>query len=349
MRYQLASSAALLLTLLPQASSQSYFNAGRCPEPPSGNNDKKCRCINVDDFDDLKGAIERMDDNGECKCFRSFSVTKSSQESPIEVRGKGIIIQCQTLGQCAINGPVTHIFISGEDSEATISGFRFRGATESAIVISDGTGSGGTDGTREQTICDSSFVNNQNYWHNGGAIKAGAATSAYIANSYFEGNIAARMGGAVSGESNKVSVLDSTFSSNSAPVGGALSSNQVDSILILTGNSFDDSNTAGLGPAYGPAVAANGLVQDLGGNEANANDLMCLGCKLQAGVATKSYQPNLGREDDAGVSSNTNTQYKGNPEFLAYETYDKEDEWGPFHLKVSDSKIGGYVDRKNCT
>jgi hypothetical protein len=180
-------------------------------------------------------------------------------------------------------------------------------------------------------------VNNQNYWHNGGAIKAGAATSTYIANSYFEGNAAARMGGAVSGESSKVSVLDSTFSSNSAPVGGALSSNQVDSILILTGNSFDDSNTAGLGPAYGPAVAANGLVQDLGGNEANAKDFMCLGCKLQAGVATKSYQPNLGREDDAGVrvSSNTNTHYEGNPEFLDYETYEKEDEWGPFHLKVS--------------
>ena len=133
----------------------------------------------------------------------------------------------------------------------------------------------------------------------------------------------------------------SGFSSNSAPVGGALSSNQVDSILILTGNSFDDSNTAGLGPAYGPAVAANGFVQDLGGNEANANDLMCVGCNLFAGVA-KSYEPNLGREDDAGVRSNTNTQYEGNPEFLAYETYDKEDEWGPFHLKVSDSKIGGY-------
>ena len=344
MKYHLVSSAALLLTLLKlavRASSQSFFNAGRCPEPPS-NNDKKCRCINVDDFDDLKGAIERMDDNGECKCFRSFSVTKSPQESPIEVRGKGIIIQCQTLGQCEISGPGTHIFISGEDSETTISGFRFRGATESAIVISDGTGGGGTDGAREQTICDSSFVNNQNYWHNGGAIQAGVATSTYIANSYFEGNTAARMGGAVSGESSKVSVLDSTFSSNSAPVGGALSSNQVDSVLILTGNSFDDSNTAGLGPAYGPAVAANGFVQDLGGNEANAKDLMCVGCNLQAGVATKSYEPNLGREDDAGVSSNTNTQYEGNPEFFAYETYDKEDEWGPFHLKVSDSKIGGY-------
>lgn len=187
------------------ASSQSYFNAGRCPEPPSGNNDKKCRCINVDDFDDLKGAIERMDDNGECKCFRPFSVTKSPQELSIEVRGKGIIIQCQTLGECAINGPGTHIFISGEDSETTISGFRFRGATESAIVISDGTGGGGTNGAREQTICDSSFVNNQNYWHNGGAIKAGVATSTYIANSYFEGNTAARMGVLLAGNRAKYS------------------------------------------------------------------------------------------------------------------------------------------------
>ena len=161
MKYHLVSSAALLLARIAAVSSQSFFNA-RCPEPPSNNN-KKCRCINVDDFDDLKGAIERMDDKGECKCFRSFSVTKSPQESPIEVRGKGIIIQCQTFGQCAINGPGTHIFISGEDSETTISGFRFRGATESALVISDGTGGGGTDGAREQTICDSSFVNNQ--WH----------------------------------------------------------------------------------------------------------------------------------------------------------------------------------------
>jgi len=343
MRYYLTSSAVSLLPLLQLAFSQSYFNAGRCPEPPSGNNDKNCRCINVDDYDDLKGAIERMSTN-ECKCMRPFSVTKSPQESPIEVEGKGITIQCQKIGQCVINGPGTHMFIRGELSETTISGFRFRGATESAIVISDGTGSGqrgDAEEAREQTICDSFFTNNQNYWHNGGAIKAGAATSTYIANSYFESNAAARMGGAVSGESSKVSVLDSTFASNSAPVGGALSSNQPDSILILTGNFFDDSNMAGLGPAYGPAVAANGLVQDLGGNEANTQDFMCLGCKLQTGVAIKKYQPNLGRDDedrDEQYSNNNrvnaNAEYEGNPEFLEYETYDEDDEWGPFHLKL---------------
>jgi hypothetical protein len=357
MRYHLASSTASLLPLLQLASSQSYFNAGRCPQPPSGDNDKNCRCIKVDDYDDLRGAIERMDDN-ECKCFRPFSVTKSPQESPIDIHDvRGITIQCQTLGKCEISGQGTHIFISGEDTETTISGFRFIGATESAIVIADGTGSGrrgDADDAREQTICDSSFANNQNYLHNGGAINAGAATSTYIVKSIFASNKAARMGGAVSGESSKMTVLDSSFSSNGAALGGALSSNQPDSVLFLSGNSFGDANVAGLGPAYGPAVAANGLVQDLGGNEANPQDFMCLGCALQTGHVIQQYHPNLAHDDeDKGepyrYGSNTRmdvnqneitvidelNESQGNPEFLEYEKYEQDDEWGPFHLKVS--------------
>ena len=356
MRYHLATSAASLLPLFQAVSSQSYFNAGRCPQPPTDNNDKNCRCIDVDDYDDLKGAIERMDSN-ECKCLRPFSVTKSPEESPIEINDvRGATIQCQTLGGCEINGPGTHIFISGEDTEATISGFHFRDATESAIVIADGTGSGrrGDAGdTRDQTICDSSFTNNKNYWHNGGAVKAGAATSTYIAKSTFVSNKAARMGGAVSGESSKLTVLESVFSSNSAALGGAVSSNQPDSTLILLDNAFDDTNVAGLGPAYGPAVAANGLVRDLGGNVANPKDFMCLGCTLRTGHEIQKYNPSLGHYDGDNGQNERNrygsnnkmgrnpgtvvdelNENGGNPEFLAYELYDEDDEWGPFHLKL---------------
>ena len=345
--YHLATSAASLLPLLQLASSQSYFNAGRCPQPPSDNDDKNCRCIDVKDYDDLKGAIERMDRTGECKCFEPFSVTKSPQESPIEIHDmKGITIQCQTLGgECIITGPGSHIVISGEDTEATISGFHFRDATESAIFIADGTGSdrgGEADDARDQKICDSSFTNNKNYWHNGGAVKAGAATSTYIAKSKLVSNKAARMGGAVSGESSKLTVVESTFASNSAALGGAVSSNQPDSTLILLDNTFDDTNVAGLGQAYGPAVAANGLVRDLGGNVANPKDLMCLGCTLRTGHEIQQYNPSLGHDNGDNYQSERNpgtivdemNRNGGNPEFLEYELYDEDDEWGPFHLKL---------------
>jgi len=46
-----------------------------------------------------------------------------------------------------------------------------------------------------------------------------------------------------------------------------------------------------MGPKYGPAVAANGLVEDLGENEAQPEDLMCLDCELTAGIRIHEPQP----------------------------------------------------------
>lgn len=127
----------------------------KCPNPLR--NDKGCRCISVEDYDDLKGAIERMDD-GECKCFQPFSVTKSAFESAIEIEDvRNMRIMCQEFGQCEINGEGTHIEIEGERTELTLSGFRFLGATESAIVVKDETGTARRN-TREQKFCDNEFV-----------------------------------------------------------------------------------------------------------------------------------------------------------------------------------------------
>ena len=112
-----------------------FDDSDKCPGPR--NNDKGCRCIPVKDYADLKGAIERMDDN-ECKCFEPFSVQKQPHEPEISIddtRKLEIEIRCKEVGQCEITGPGTHVTIEGELASATLSGFRFIGATESAIII----------------------------------------------------------------------------------------------------------------------------------------------------------------------------------------------------------------------
>ena len=110
-----------------------FDDSDKCPGPLR--NDKGCRCIPVEDYDDLRGAILRMGD-GDCKCFEPFSVQKHPDEPEISIEDtRRLQLFCQEFGQCEINGPGTHLTIEGEMASATISGFRFIGATESAVII----------------------------------------------------------------------------------------------------------------------------------------------------------------------------------------------------------------------
>ena len=54
------------------AAPNTFDDSDKCPGP-IGNNDKGCRCIPVEDYADLRGAILRMSD-GSCKCFGETSV-----------------------------------------------------------------------------------------------------------------------------------------------------------------------------------------------------------------------------------------------------------------------------------
>ena len=119
-------------TAMPAANT--FDDSDKCPGP-IGNNDKGCRCISIEDYDDLRGAIERTE-SGECKCFEPFSVQKHPDEPEISIEDtRRLQLVCKEFGQCEINGPGTHITIEGEMASATISGFRFIGATESAVII----------------------------------------------------------------------------------------------------------------------------------------------------------------------------------------------------------------------
>ena len=131
---------------------------------------------------------------------------------------------------------------------------------------------------------------NQNDWLGGGALFVGPRSQAYVKNTMFMQNAAQRMGGAIYSESSLLQVIQSSFVSNYASIGGAVSSNMPDAQLILADNEFE-RNVAGLGPTYGPAIAANGYVQDYGGNEADPKDFMCLHCKLNTG--TRPPRPEL--------------------------------------------------------
>ena len=131
---------------------------------------------------------------------------------------------------------------------------------------------------------------NENNWSDGGAIKVGTGAKIYVGNSYFEGNAAERMGGAISGTASILQVLDSSFRSNIAKLGGAIATNLPEAQLVLGGCEFD-ANDAIMGPKYGPAVAANGLVEDLGENDAQPEELMCLDCELTSGIRIREPEP----------------------------------------------------------
>lgn len=99
------------------------------------------------------------------------------------------------------------------------------------------------------------------------------------------------MGGAISGEAAVLQVLDSSFKANSAAVGGAIATNKPEAVLVIGDCEFAN-NAAQMGPTFGPAVAANGKVQDFGGIDVNPQDLMCLDCELSAGTRIHdSVQP----------------------------------------------------------
>ena len=211
---------------------------------------------------------------------------------------------------------------------------------------------------------------NENNWHDGGAIKIGSRSRAYVANSLFQQNSATRMGGAISGEASMVQVVDSTFTANVAALGGAISSNKPDAVLVLADNTFH-GNVAGLGQAYGPAVAANGEVQDLGNNKVSSpKDFMCLSCKLIPVVRPLEEEKNRGgvnsviekfegggpygdeeEDDDDNGDNDENGMYR-NREFDDYERYEDNDFWGPFHMKLYFEKgyqwQGRYEDMNLC-
>ena len=144
------------------------------------------------------------------------------------------------------------------------------------------------------------FNSNENNWSDGGAIKVGTGAKIYVGNSYFEGNTAERMGGAISGTASILQVLDSSFRSNIAKLGGAIATNLPEAQLVLGGCEFD-ANDAIMGPKYGPAVAANGRVEDLGENDAQPEELMCLDCELTSGIRIREPEPQAQPVQDINV------------------------------------------------
>ena len=135
------------------------FYTDRCPKPigPDGN-DRGCRCIRVRDYDDLRGAVRRMDDN-ECKCFEPFAVTKGPNEPPIEMDDmRGVTVMCQQFGSCQIHGPGTHFVVGGDESAVTLAGFRLMGASQGAIVVRQDAGIDRRRSAGEQVFCDMEFV-----------------------------------------------------------------------------------------------------------------------------------------------------------------------------------------------
>lgn len=145
-------------TVSAQDNFASSFYNDKCPQAigPDGN-DRKCRCIRVRDYDDLRGAVRRMSDN-ECKCFEPFMVVKGPNDPPIEMDDmRRVTVMCQQFGSCIIQGPGTHFDIRGDESEVTLAGFRLMGATQSSIVVREDTGVD-RGVTREQVLCDIEFV-----------------------------------------------------------------------------------------------------------------------------------------------------------------------------------------------
>ena len=135
------------------------FYSDRCPRPigPDGN-DRGCRCIRVRDYDDLRGAVRRMDDN-ECKCFEPFAVVKGPNEPPIEMDDmRDVTVMCQQFGSCQIQGPGTHFIVGGDESAVTLAGFRLKGASEGAIVVREDAGIDRRRTTGEQVFCDMELV-----------------------------------------------------------------------------------------------------------------------------------------------------------------------------------------------
>jgi len=145
-------------TITAQDFGSSFYN-DKCPGAIGpGGNGRRCRCIRVRDYDDLRGAVRRMDD-GECKCFEPFMVVKGPSEPPIEIDDmKRVTIMCQQFGSCVIQGSGTHFVIEGADSEVTLAGFRLMGASQSAIVVREDTGSDRAAQTKEQVFCDIEFI-----------------------------------------------------------------------------------------------------------------------------------------------------------------------------------------------
>ena len=211
------------------------------------------------------------------------------------------------------------------------------------------------------------MCSNQNGYQGGGAIFVGPRSRTYVKNSLFMQNAAQRMGGAIYSESSYLALVESSFVANYASIGGAVSSNMPDSQLILADNEFD-RNVAGLGPTYGAAIAANGHVQDYGGNEADPSDFMCLNCELSAGARpdrpivpglpvynpNAPYQPakeyvNINRAKagdvvDNGMRTSTDQDVDVDFQVNRYRRYDGyEDDYdmypddvlfGPFHIKL---------------
>ena len=138
----------------------STFYDDRCPNPigDRDRDDRRCRCIRVRDYDDLRGAVRRMDDN-ECKCFEPFAVTKGPNEPPIEMDDmRGVTVMCQQFGSCQIHGPGTHFVVGGDESAVTLAGFRLMGASEGAIVVREDAGIDRRRSAGEQVFCDMEFV-----------------------------------------------------------------------------------------------------------------------------------------------------------------------------------------------
>jgi len=116
-----------------QIVANTFDDSDKCPGPRI--NDKGCRCIPVEDYADLRGAIERMS-SSECKCFEPFSVQKQPHEPEISINDtRTLEIRCKEVGQCEISGPGTHLTIEGELASATLFVFNDTAATESSIII----------------------------------------------------------------------------------------------------------------------------------------------------------------------------------------------------------------------
>ena len=121
-------------SLIPFPSPITNSPVPRAPMKPSScmtiTNDE-AECIQILSYNDFKEAVQS---------FRGvvilcpFKIERFDGEDPLDV-GKKIRVTCKERHKCIINGSETHLRVSGESAEIFMQGFKFTGATKSAVII----------------------------------------------------------------------------------------------------------------------------------------------------------------------------------------------------------------------
>jgi len=271
-------------------------------------------CVPVSSWDDVVTAIQSSEGR---LVFCPFKIQK--QPRTAHVINKDIEVVCQRRfpsdGKCSVEGIGTTFIIRG-DSSVKLNGFEFKGSESSSVRI-------GTDGIGAITkICYCDFhSNSRTSSKDGGALFAGdGAGDIYVAFSNFWRNDAER-GGAIWSESNKLTVVDSSFFLNSAKDTGSSIYVGESTHLLLRTNRFSynvgyqtNSNIVVKPGLVLPLDDTQGVYIDAGGNTIDGDD----DCKGFSILADNHCQVFHSREADQAIVY----------PFLRGDLANYDEEWG---------------------